>query len=145
MKKNMNNKNPQNFTPLHGSLASGGGVPFGSKELEPSGAPFEQISYHEAFEHEPNQETSQYIENRPETIKINSDLEKLGITSVKSTKFPNFKEVQLPITDEKIVEGLNEPVDSSFRWLAELAMLILRKAHATIKKIHGRIMRVATA
>ena len=76
---------------------------------------------------------------------IDKELEKLGVSSVKSTKFPNFKEITLPISDEKIVEGLEEPVESSFRWLAELAMLILKKAHATLKKIHGKIMRVATA
>jgi len=140
----MNNKNAQNFTPLHGSTLSGGEISPASKELEPSGSPFEKISYHEAYEHEPRQETAQYIESAPETIKINSDLEKLGISSIKSTQFPNFKEVQLPISDDKIVEGLNEPVDSSFRWLAELAMYILKSAHATLKKIHGKIMRVAT-
>ena len=142
---NINNKNVKNFTPLQASLADRGGVTSGSKELEPSGSPFERITYHETQEHEPSQETARYIENRQETIKIDKDLEKLGVQSIKSTRYASYKEIKLPISDEKIAEGLKEPVDSSFRWLAELALSILKKAHATLKKIHGKIMRVATA
>ncbi|MEX1052681.1 MAG: hypothetical protein WEC80_02435 [Patescibacteria group bacterium] len=141
----MNNNSPQNYTPLQESLMNGGGVSSGSKELEPHGSPNENFTYHEAQEHEPKKETSEFIESTPETIKIDADLEKLGVSSVKSTKFPNFQEVELPISDEKIVEGLQEPVDSSFRWLAEFALAILKRAHATIKKIHGKIVRISTA
>ncbi|MFH1827179.1 MAG: hypothetical protein ABH812_01945 [bacterium] len=141
----MNNKNSRNFTPLQGISVGGGGGGSGSKELEPSNSPFEKIVYYEAFEHEPDQETAQYVENRPETIKINEDLKKIGVQSNHNSKFSSFKEVRLPLSDKKIVEGLKEPVDSSFRWLAEFAILILKKAHATLKNIHGRIMRVATA
>ena len=141
----MNNHSARNYTPLQSTTQNGGELGLGSKELEPHSKLNERFTYHEAHEHEPDQETSQYLESKPETIKIDKELEKLGVSSVKSTKFPNFKEITLPISDEKIVEGLEEPVESSFRWLAELAMLILKKAHATLKKIHGKIMRVATA
>lgn len=135
----------KNFTPLQGLQSGGGGQSHGSKELEPSAAPNESFTYHESFEHEQSQETAQYIENRPETIKIGDDLKKIGVQPSQNSKFSSFKEIKLPISDEKVVEGLNEPVDSSFRWLAELALSILKKAHATLKQIHGKIMRVATA
>jgi hypothetical protein len=141
----MNNNSPQNYTPLDAILISGGGESLGSKELEPHSNVNEKFTYHEAQEHEPVIETSQYVQSKPETIKIDRELEEIGVSPVKSTKFPSFMEVELPISDEKVIEGLEEPVDSSFRWLAELAISMLKKAHATIKKIHGKIVRVATA
>ena len=48
-----------------------------------------------------------------------------------------------PITDEKIEEGLHQPVNSSWRWLSEFLIYHLKQMHLNLKKVHGHIVRVA--
>ncbi|OGK19906.1 hypothetical protein A3C23_04360 [Candidatus Roizmanbacteria bacterium RIFCSPHIGHO2_02_FULL_37_13b] len=121
-----------------------------TKEGEPGFKTQEQIdvsnaeisSYHEVVEHQPEKELKPFIKTRSETIDLPPDLKQIGVTSVASSKFPNYKQVKLPISDEKVYRGLHSPITSSLRWLAELCFFILKQAHLKIKNIHGKVVRV---
>ncbi len=138
-----------NFTPLKDKSKKKWGFPSStkSKEVEPTvtceQVP-ERIVYHEAHEYIPDKETAGYIDKRHETMEIEEDLKRIGVIPVETTKYPEYERVQLPITDEEVVEGLKQPLTSSFRWLAEFAIRLLKQTHNTLKRIHGKIIRVAT-
>ncbi len=113
-----------------------------SKEHEPARAR-EQRSIEQAVEHEPSEELALHMEARQEIPKIDQELVDEGVTTTPTTAFPTFEEVKLPLSDEKVAAGLEEPVTSSWRWLAELCMYLLHLAHQTLKTVHGKVMRVA--
>ncbi|OGG32108.1 hypothetical protein A3I80_05110 [Candidatus Gottesmanbacteria bacterium RIFCSPLOWO2_02_FULL_40_10] len=71
------------------------------------------------------------------------DVKKLGV-SVSNAQSPVFTaaQVSLPITDDKILEGLKAPLSSAFKWLAVWCIKKLQKAHLVLKSIHGKIIRV---
>ncbi len=111
------------------------------KEAEPITKPAE-VTVKEAVEHRPEEEVKPFVKTRAETIKLPPDLTKMGVRTTPTTKFPTFEEVYLPLSDDKILSGLHAPTTSSLRWLATLAWYILRKAHLTLKKVHGHVIRV---
>lgn len=132
----------KNYTPIDHLLNS-----FSSsfKEGEPIGKmaePEKPIEIKEVVEHQPEQEVRPHIQIRSETIEVPPDLKKLGLQPVSNTKFPSYKSLVLPISDEKIIEGLHAPIYSSLRWLATFAMYLLKKAHLTLKVVHGHVVRV---
>lgn len=51
--------------------------------------------------------------------------------------------LELPLPDEQIPAALKKPVSSGLRWIAEICLYMLRKAHLKLKMIHGKVMRVA--
>lgn len=110
------------------------------KEVEPIAA--EKFEIKEVVEHKPEEEIGPYISPRAETIELPQDLQKLGLQPVQSTKFPGYKNIKLPISDEKIIVGKKAPITSSLRWLATLALYILGQAHLGLKVIHGHVIRV---
>jgi hypothetical protein len=110
------------------------------KEVEPIAA--EKFEIKEVVEDKPEEEVRPYISSRAETIELPPDLKKLGLQAVQSTKFPGYKNIKLPLSDEKIVVGQKAPVTSSLRWLATLALYILGQAHLGLKVIHGHVIRV---
>lgn len=112
------------------------------KEAEPVPFSSEKIEIQEVVEHQPPKEVKPHLQVRQETIKLPPDLKKIGLQPVSSTKFPSYQTVVLPISDDKIVQGLHAPIYSSLRWLATLAMYLLKKAHLTLKVIHGHVVRV---
>lgn len=112
------------------------------KEVEPPRTT-EIEKAQEVIEYEPAAEVSPHVEVRKEQIEIPADLEEMGVTADETTKFPTHQDIKLPLSDEKIEKGLHQPVTSSFRWLAELCVYILKKAHLGLKNIHGKITRVA--
>lgn len=89
-----------------------------------------------------DEEVKEYVEERQENVQVPSDLQQSGVEPVQSTQFPAYQAVKLPITDEQVMAGLHQPKNSSFRWLAELAMYLLKKAHITLKTVHGHVVRV---
>lgn len=124
------------YTPLDITKLGGGevvtGISVGSKESEPLSNIPQKVSIETAYEHTPNPEVSSYINNRQDNVLISPELQGLGISSVNSTKFNSFETVTLPLSDEKIKEGLKRPVWDSFRWLAELTKAIfLRRVRTT--------------
>ena len=112
------------------------------KEAEPQKNTTETLSMQEAVEHEPDTEVAPFVKPKHETIKIPSDLANIGLQPAKSTSFPTYQNIKLPISDEKVIEGLKEPVSSSRRWLSEFALFILKQAHLTLRKVGGKVVRV---
>lgn len=133
----------QNFTPIDDLIKKmqpqSSGLP---KEAEPIPGPSESLHLQEAVEHEPSEEVKPYVQPRAESIKLPSDLSMIGLQPFSSTQFSSYKNVKLPISDEKIIKGLHEPITSSYRWLAEFAVFILRQAHLALRVVHGKIIRI---
>lgn len=103
----------------------------------------EHIEIQEKVEHRVEDELKDHIQTRLETIKIPTDLIKfLGPQPTTQTNFSTYQNIKLPIPDEKILIGLHAPITSSLRWLAAFAQYVLAHAHLTLKKVHGKIMRV---
>lgn len=80
---------------------------------------------------------------RQEDIEIPEEAVSLGLkpTGV-STPVPATPSLKLPITDNKIEEGLHLNLLHSLRWLAQWCLFQLKRAHLVLKVIHGRIIRV---
>jgi len=109
------------------------------KESEPIGREFE-IS--EPTEHSPEEEVRPFVSPRAETIELPPDLKKLGLHAVSNSSFSSYKNIKLPLSDEKIIVGQKAPITSSIRWLAVFALYILAQAHLGLKVVHGHVIRV---
>lgn len=136
---------PKNYTPIDKLIAHYKSTLASSfsKETEPPSS--EEVEYQRLVEHEPSEEVQKYVEHRKETVEVSPELKDLGVEARGEAAFQKTEEVKLPLTDEKIEEGLHQPIISSWRWLAELALYILKQAHLTLKKVHGHIRRVVYA
>ncbi|TRZ50855.1 hypothetical protein D4R99_05275 [bacterium] len=110
------------------------------KEAEPIAA--EKFEIKEPAEDNLEEEVRPFISPRSETIELPPDLKKLGLQSVSSTKFPGYKNIKLPISDEKIIVGQKAPITSGIRWLSTLALYILGQAHLGLKVVSGHVIRV---
>lgn len=110
------------------------------KEAEPVNQ--EKFEIKEVVEHQVEKEVRPFISPRQETIELPPDLKKLGLQPVNNSQFPSYKNIKLPISDEKIIVGLKAPVTTSIRWLATFAVYLLAKAHLMLKVVHGRVIRV---
>ena len=113
-----------------------------TKEREPLTLSMETPYLQEVVEHQAEKEVRPYISPRRETIELPPDVKKLGVQSTASAQFSTYQNVKLPISDDKIMAGLHAPITSSIRWLATLAIYVLRHAHLGLKVIHGKIVRV---
>jgi hypothetical protein len=110
------------------------------KEAEPIAA--EKFEIKEVGEDNIEEEVRPFISPRAETIELPPDLKKMGLKSVSSTKFPGYRNIKLPLSDEKIIVGQKAPITSSLRWLATFALYILAQAHLGLKVVHGHVVRV---
>lgn len=110
------------------------------KEVEPIAT--EKFEIQEVVEGKLEEEVRPFVSPRAETIELPPDLMKLGLKSVSNTKFPGYKNIKLPLSDEKIIVGQKAPITSSLRWLATFALYILTQAHLGLKVIHGHVIRV---
>lgn len=134
------NHTPLKTDPSDGSTGSPQvGTPSHQKEAEPISSPaLEMMEPIRAPEI--NKDVLGYIEQR-EKMKVPPDLKNLGVQAtddVHGSTGPSF-----PLTDEKIEEGLHQPVNSSWRWLSEFLLYHLKQLHFTLKKVHGHVVRVA--
>lgn len=133
----------QNFTSVEDLIKKNKIIPSGRpKESEPYPSSSEKFEIKEVVEHEPEKEVKPYIQVKAESIELPPDLKRLGVQTTSSSQFPSYQNVKLPITDDKIVAGLNSPITSSLRWLATFALYLLQQAHLTLKVIHGKVVRV---
>lgn len=132
----------KNYTPIDHLVSKKNGSFSKPKEAEFFSRNEEKINIQEAVEYQPEKEVRPYLEVRKETIEISPDLKKIGVKATNTTNFPTYKQISLPISDEKVLKGLHEPIYSSFRWLATLAMYLLQQAHLTLKVVHGHVVRV---
>lgn len=110
------------------------------KEAEPISA--EKFEIKEPAEDNVEEEVRPFISPRAETIELPPDLKKLGLQAVSHSKFPSYKNIKLPLSDEKIIVGQKAPITSSLRWLATFALYILAQAHLGLKVVHGHVIRV---
>ena len=110
------------------------------KEVEPIVS--EKFEIKEPVEDKPEEEVGPFISPRSETIELPPDLKKLGLQAVSHSKFPSYKNIKLPLSDEKIIVGQKAPITSSLRWLATFALYILAQAHLGLKVVHGHVIRV---
>lgn len=140
---------PKNYTPIHDlirkhqrELAQARMAKGRPKEAEPFVSKKEKYEIKEVIEHKVEDEVKPYVEARAETIELPDDLKKMGLHAASKTEFPNYQNIKLPLSDEKIIAGLHQPVTSSVRWLATLAEYLLAQAHLALKVINGKIIRV---
>lgn len=90
-----------------------------------------------------DKEVEKYIKvEKQYKIELDPTLKKAGLSAIDATTLDPKHRIQLPIPDEKVMEGLHQPVSSAWRWLSEIAMYMLHKGHLTLKKIHGHVVRV---
>lgn len=50
----------------------------------------------------------------------------------------------VPLPDEKIGSNSGGSIRASLTWLAQWCLRQLKKAHVTLKKVHGKIVRIIT-
>ena len=110
-----------------------------SKESEPI-SKTEALQMNETVEHEiQDTEVQKHVEVVPDTLKITAELKKTGVQSTAHPKFTGTRIAHLPITEDQLPAGLTQPVDTSFRWLAELARYLWQQTHSTIKATHKNV------
>lgn len=114
------------------------------KEAEPFARKREKYEIKEVVEHkaELDEEVRPYIKVRPETIDLPEDLKNMGLQASTSSDFPSYQNIKLPMSDEKIIAGLHQPVTASVRWLATLMEYLLKQAHLVLKVVNGKVVRV---
>ncbi len=110
------------------------------KEAEPIAA--EKFEIKEPSEDNVEEEVRPFVSPRAETIELPPDLKKMGLQAVSQSQFSDYKNIKLPISDEKIIVGQKAPITSSLRWLAVFASYILAQAHLGLKVVHGHVIRV---
>lgn len=110
------------------------------KEAEPFAA--EKFEIKEPSEDNVEDEVRPFVSPRAETIELPPDLKKMGLQAVSQSQFSDYKNIKLPISDEKIIVGQKAPITSSIRWLATFALYILAQAHLGLKVVHGHVIRV---
>ena len=117
-----------------------------TKEAEPVSAKKEPLILQETVSDTEKvaKEVAPYVEVQPDEkqVELDPELIKAGLQPIGSDQFSSAFKVALPIADERIVQGLQEPLTSSWRWLSELAVYLLSQAHLKLKQIHGRVVRV---
>lgn len=132
-----------NYSPIDDLIKKTHSISSPLKESEPVLQTVENIGFKEDEEHQIDEEVKPYIEIKPRSIELPPDLKKLGIQPVgPSSSSQTYQNVKIPISDDKVLVGLHAPINSSFRWLATLAMYILQHAHIGLKKVHGHVIRV---
>lgn len=129
----------KNYTPVD-HLVNSSATP---KESEPFVSKKDSLTVPEAPEQEKyGQSVHHYIQQTNDTVNLPPELEKIGVEVVDHS--PAEDVLHTPMSDEKVIEGLHQPITSGWRWIAEFTKFLLRQAHITLKVIHGKVMRVAT-
>lgn len=143
---------PQNFTDITDLIKAANkqhyvsyGGPEKAPPMRPPEASQDHVEVHEVVEHEPEPDVAEHVTVHPEVVKIPQDLQEQGVESTGQTHFPTHNAVQLPISDDKVIQGLKSPMSSSVRWLAEFCLFLLHKAHIKLKLAHGKAVRMFDA
>jgi len=104
--------------------------------------PVKEMEISEDEPHIEDKEVKKYLEVKRDEPEIHPDLLKAGLNAVNTSSLDPKHKVQLPLSDEKIIKGLHQPISSSLRWLAEFALFMLKQAHLTLKEVHGKVVRI---
>ncbi len=89
-----------------------------------------------------DKEVKEFVEMTKNEPTLSPELKKAGLNVVESSSLDPKHKITLPITDDKILEGLDKPMNTSWRWLSEFARFFLLQAHISLKKIHGKVVRI---
>ncbi len=100
------------------------------------------ITIEEAVEYKIPKEVKPYIKQRPEIVEVLPEIKNQGVVSNPHTTAVTFQSIKLPLSDDKILLASRAPITSSIRWLATLAIYILKQAHLVVKKVGGRAVRL---
>ncbi len=81
----------------------------------------------------------------PTTVEIPKTVQQLGVKPVgQYTPKPAVSAVVLPLSDEKIAEGLHQSITSSWRWLSQWCIRRLKELHIALNTKGGKIVRENT-
>jgi hypothetical protein len=81
----------------------------------------------------------------PTTVQIPKTVSQLGVKPVgQSVPVPTIPIVTLPLSDEKIAEGLHQSITSSWRWLAQWCVRRLKELHVSLGAKGGKVIRENT-
>ena|SRR3989338_7183007 len=111
-------------------------------ESNPEKHEFDDNETLEIKEHEPDPEIEEHVEVRKETVEVPPDLKNMGVQAHQPQHFSGAQKVQLPISDDKVLQGQKAPINTSLRWLAEFCIYLLRRAHIQLKIAHGKAQRI---
>lgn len=112
------------------------------RTIAPESKPEQDVELSEPEPTIEDKEVEKFIKVENTNIELDPALKKAGLQVIDSSSLDPKHNIKLPISDEKIVQGLHQPVNSSWRWLSELAQFMLNQAHISLKKIHGHVVRV---
>jgi len=82
------------------------------------------------------------VKLKKEEVKVPPPIEKLGVRPTGPAIPTPPPAVSLPLTDDQVMKGLANPILSSLRWLAEFCLRQLKRAHISLKRIRGEVIRV---
>lgn len=84
------------------------------------------------------------VKVQPTSVQIPSGLAQMGVKPLKQTPTINNSGtvIALPLTDDQIMQGLQQNVTNSWRWLAQWCLRKLKQLHLIIKTMHGKIVRI---
>jgi len=83
------------------------------------------------------------VEILPDLPTVDEELRREGVELVDSdTIFVGTRKIDLPIPLEKVDDGLSKPLNSGWRWVAELTKYILARFHIVIKKVGKQVKLV---
>ncbi|MFA6005249.1 MAG: hypothetical protein WC775_02070 [Patescibacteria group bacterium] len=135
----------QNFTALPDEMvkkpAPVAGVPH--KEAEPlridTGIRSEisEDVVEEQVEAQPTADVAQHVTVVPEKVALTKEQEDLGVQAAETSIFVQGKKIDVHIPAEEVEAGLQKPMTSGWRWMAELIKYILHKFHMSVKKVSG--------
>ena len=139
----------KNFTPLTLNTTSNTSAPsYATPEIEPSPNESglqnkEKFEYGERINTEPEESPSQIsFTDKDKAFKLHPDLKKAGLQAIEPSSLDKKHIINLPLPDEVIISSLKKPPTSSARWIAEYAILLLKKAHIALKIVHGKVVRI---
>ena len=115
------------------------------KPAETSTSPDEQAEVDVTVEKDPDiedTEVGEYLKTQNTDPEIHPELKKAGLQTIHRDSLDKKHKIELPIPDEEVLEGLHKPINTSWRWLAEIALFMLKQAHLGLKMIHGHVVRV---
>lgn len=85
------------------------------------------------------------IEIRHEEIELPEPVAKMGVTQANDAASPlPATPVSVPLADDTIIKGAGASVWASLTWLAHWCLRQLKKVHIKLKKVQGKIVRIAT-
>ena len=115
-----------------------------AKEAEPFARKKESYEIKEVVEHkvELDDEVKPFVKVRAETVELPEELKNMGLHAATTAEFSDYQNIKLPMSDEKIIAALHQPITSSIRWLATLYEYLLKQAHLVLKVVNGKVVRV---